>query len=79
MSTKKSELDLPHLASKRRTVWWTIFAIIVLGGVLVTGTGYRHGLPYIDEPDEMTLWTLGRATIDPTWSMFQPEQPPGMI
>ncbi|HLY27291.1 MAG TPA: hypothetical protein VKQ72_13175, partial [Aggregatilineales bacterium] len=45
----------------------------------VAFTGFRHGLPYIDFPDEMTIWTMGRATFDPTWTMFQPQYPPGLL
>lgn len=54
-------------------------AVLLLAGLLISGTGYRHGLPYIDYPDEMTIWTMGRATIDPTWPMFQPQYPPGLL
>src|SRR5258708_3869516 len=64
---------------RRHAKWWMIFAVITLCGLLLAGTGYRHGLPYIDYPDEMTIWTMGRATMDPTWKMFQPEYPPGLL
>ncbi|HLU08101.1 MAG TPA: hypothetical protein VK003_00405 [Oceanobacillus sp.] len=46
-------------------IWWLIWCIIALIGFLVALSGYNHGLPYIDFGDEMTLWTMGRAGIDP--------------
>lgn len=55
------------------------YCVIVFIGFGTAVTGYQHGLPFIDYPDEMTMWTRGRATIDPTWDMFQPEYPPGMV
>lgn len=56
-----------------------LYIILTLIGFGLAFTGYKHGLPFIDYPDEMTMWTRGRATIDPTWDMFQPEYPPGMV
>ncbi|MCA0457014.1 MAG: hypothetical protein LCI00_23785 [Chloroflexi bacterium] len=56
-----------------------VYCVVTLMGFAVAVTGYQHGLPFIDYPDEMTMWTRGRATIDPTWDMFQPEYPPGMV
>jgi len=53
----------------------TIFAL----GLWLGWTGNQHGLPYIDEPDEMTIWTMGRAYFDPNWIMFQPHYPPGIL
>lgn len=61
------------------TGWWVCLSVITLVGFLLALTGYNHGLPYIDYGDEMTMWTRGRATIDPMWDMFQPEYPPGMV
>jgi 4-amino-4-deoxy-L-arabinose transferase-like glycosyltransferase len=55
------------------------FIVIIVAGFVLAFTAYQHGLPFIDYPDEMTMWTRGRATIDPTWTMFQPEYPPGMV
>jgi hypothetical protein len=64
----------------KRVRWeWLAIAVVVIAGFVLAFTGYQHGLPFIDYPDEMTMWTRGRATIDPTWDMFQPEYPPGMV
>src|SRR5258708_4618239 len=66
-------------SKKRKWAWWSLFSVIVLSGFLLTFVGFRHGLPYIDFPDEMTIWTMGRATFDPSWTMFQPQYPPGIL
>ncbi len=62
-----------------RTLRKFIWVVMLAAGCLLALSGYQHGLPYIDYGDEMTMWTRGRATIDPTWDMFQPEYPPGMV
>jgi hypothetical protein len=54
------------------------WAVMLLIGFIIAATGYRHGLPFIDLPDEVTIWTMGRSTIDPNWPRFQPEYPPGL-
>src|SRR5579859_3848597 len=59
--------------------WWATFVAISLIGFSVAFTGFRHGLPYIDFPDEVTIWTMGHATFDPSWPMFQPQYPPGLL
>lgn len=59
--------------------WRLIFAVLLVVGFILAASGYRHGLPYIDFPDEMTIWTMGRAYVDPSWTMFQPEYPPGLL
>lgn len=69
---------MPSLLSRAR-LEILVFAALSLAGFGLAFTGYQHGLPFIDYPDEMTMWTRGRATIDPTWDMFQPEYPPGMV
>ncbi|MCA9905279.1 MAG: hypothetical protein KC547_15590, partial [Anaerolineae bacterium] len=61
----------------RRTVA-AVFVIVALGGWLLGMTGYNHGLPFVDFGDEMTMWTRGRALIDPAIQYFQPEYPPAM-
>ena len=70
---------IQHIAAVGKRVWWLAFGLIVLAGVVLNATGYRHSLPYIDYPDEMTIWTMGRAFYDPAWTMFQPEYPPGLL
>ena len=73
--------QLAELTPKRFVTYAAIalFIVITIGGFVLAFTGYQHGLPFIDYPDEMTMWTRGRATIDPSWDMFQPEYPPGMV
>jgi hypothetical protein len=66
------------LLNYRRLLWPLAFALILIGGFILAGTGYNHGLPYIDTGDEMTIWTMGRAYIDPTWTLYQPQYPPGL-
>jgi hypothetical protein len=63
----------------RPRTWRITFAIILLAGFILAGTGYRHGLPFIDFPDEVTIWTMGRAAIDSSWVMYQPQYPPGFV
>jgi len=66
--------------SKRSGIVAFVMVLVVfVAGLWLGWTGYRHGLPYIDEPDEMTIWTMGRAYFDPSWPMFQPHYPPGML
>ncbi|MBL8152904.1 MAG: hypothetical protein JNM70_01870 [Anaerolineae bacterium] len=60
-------------------LWRICLVAMTAAGFSLALTGYNHGLPFIDYSDEMTMWTRGRATIDPTWDMFQPEYPPGMV
>ncbi len=59
--------------------WWFAFLSILIGTFLLVGIGYRHGLPYIDYGDEMTVWTMGRATFDSSWIPYQPQYPPGIL
>lgn len=59
--------------------FWVRFAIVWMAGLLVAGTGYQHALPYIDFGDEMTIWSMGRTYLDPSWVMFQPQYPPGIL
>src|SRR4051812_10094497 len=67
-----------HLG-QRRILWLPIFAAILIGGFLLAATGYRHALPYIDMDDEMTGWAMGRAVYDPSFSLYQPQFPPGLL
>ncbi|MCC7451566.1 MAG: hypothetical protein IT324_29430 [Anaerolineae bacterium] len=62
----------------RRLVWWGAFTAILLGGFVLAATGYKHGLPFIDFGDEMTIWTLGRSYIEPTYRSVAPNYPPGL-
>src|SRR5579859_5237500 len=62
-----------------RLGWWAAFVIIFILCVLLSATGYRHGLPFADTQDEVTLWTMGRAYMDPSWNLFQPSQPPATL
>jgi hypothetical protein len=60
-------------------LWWLTFIVILLAGAALFGTGYRHGLPFIDYPDEMTIWTFGHAYMDPSWVSSAPNYPPGLL
>ncbi|MBI1279979.1 MAG: hypothetical protein GC179_17765 [Anaerolineaceae bacterium] len=71
-------LELSHWIKLTR-LEAVIIVLITAAGFGLALTGYQHGLPFIDYPDEMTMWTRGRATIDSSWDMFQPEYPPGMV
>jgi thiamine transporter ThiT len=66
-------------ADYRRLLWPLAFVLILVGGFVLAGTGYNHGLPYVDTGDEMTFWTMGRAYIDPTWDMYIKNYPPGLV
>src|SRR4051794_6972200 len=87
MVEKVMESTLPVSAStaakplsvRSRELWWSAFIAVLLGGFLLVGTGYRHGLPFVDTPDEMTIWAMGHAYIDTSWAVFQPSQPPALI
>src|SRR5258707_4339381 len=63
------------LAWRWRIGWWAAFVAIFILCVLLSATGYRHGLPFADIPDEVTLFTMGRAQSDPSLSPFQASQP----
>ncbi|MEP7286274.1 MAG: glycosyltransferase family 39 protein [Chloroflexota bacterium] len=76
-STQYSTSEPPP--ARWRIAWWTAFVAILIAGLLLAGTGYRHGLPFVDTGDEMTIWTMGRAYLDPSWNMFQPDQPPALL
>jgi hypothetical protein len=68
------------IVPQHRSAWfWALFVLLLLVGLVVAGTGYQHGLPYIDFADEMTIWSMGRAYLDPTWTLFQPQYPPGIL
>src|SRR5581483_8559292 len=67
------------LVAHKSMRWRLIFAVLLVAGFILAASGYRHGLPYIDFPDEMTIWTMGRAYVDPSWTMFQPVYPPGLL
>jgi hypothetical protein len=67
------------LSSYSRLIWRAVFVVILIGGFVLFAVGYNHGLPYIDVADEMTIWTMGRAYLDPSWTMFQPQYPPGLL
>jgi hypothetical protein len=83
MTSLLQRLDPPRAArwpvNARQTIATGLVFIVFATGLWLGWTGYRHGLPYIDEPDEMTIWTMGRAYFDPSWPMFQPHYPPGML
>jgi hypothetical protein len=66
-------------ADYHRLLWPLAFALILIGGFILAGTGFNHGLPYVDTGDEMTFWTMGRAYIDPTWDMYIKNYPPGLV
>jgi len=66
-------------SSTARRGWWFAFLLVLIVAFLLVGIGYRHGLPYIDYGDEMTVWTMGRATFDPSWIPYQPQYPPGIL
>jgi hypothetical protein len=70
---------LRSLVTDKTGRWRLIFAVLLVAGFILAASGYRHGLPYLDFPDEVTIWTMGRAYVDPSWPMFQPEYPPGLL
>src|SRR5258708_3579233 len=67
------------MAWRWRLGWWMAFVAIFILCVLLSATGYRHGLPFADTQDEVTLWTMGRAYMAPSWNLFQPSQPPATL
>ena len=67
-----------HSMDRFRTLRLAAWAVMLLIGFSIAATGYRHGLPYVDLGDEVTIWTMGRSIIDPNWPRFQPEYPPGL-
>src|SRR5258708_13513140 len=71
--------DSLRVHKMRLTAWWGIFGGILLVGLYLAITGYNHGLPFIDYGDEMTIWSFGRAYIDPSWVNTGPEYPPGIV
>src|SRR5579859_4661837 len=54
-------------------------AVMLLTGFCLAASGYQHGLPIIDLGDEVTYWTQGRAYFDPSFSLFLPNYPPGIL
>ncbi|GIL11381.1 MAG: hypothetical protein BroJett038_01010 [Chloroflexota bacterium] len=77
--TTSSDRQAEKTQSILRRLWLPVWALLAAAAFLLAATGCQHGLPYIDYGDEMTMWTRGRALIDPTWEMYQPEYPPGMV
>lgn len=56
--------------------YYALVLLLIASCFMVAAVGYQHSLPYIDYADEMTIWTMGRSVLDPTWVRFQPEYPP---
>ncbi len=79
-STRQATDQSTWITSKMlRRLWWVVFAALIAIGALLFASGYRHGLPFVDYPDEMTVWTFGHSYMDPSWPLLTPNYPPGFI